>query len=249
MLNECLAKAKRSAQERPFAQLISHTESYLERAKKRLTAHDAARQQFVTDVQESEARLERLRAFAAFADSVPRLRVSPESGNQVQKNGTHSLESSGETSTLNQLQEEQDALARELRRDIVERPRVRQRLSPAHGGDTIPPMHTLVPGDLSDWMQDRHADLQDAMSQGSRVDVLDVERSRKVGRDDRRHGTVTNLHRHSRYGLRGARVGEASNPGPRLFRRYPGARGAATLVDSDEGTSAASERIDFGVTF
>ena len=46
---------------------------------------------------------------------------------------------------------------------------------------------------------------------------------------------MTNVHRHSRYGLRGARVGEASNPGPRLLRRHPGARGAArTLVDSDE---------------
>ena len=84
MLKECLAKAKRSAQERPLAQQISHTESCLERAKKRLTAHDAARQQFVTNVQESEARFERLRALAATADSVPRPRVFPESRNQVQ---------------------------------------------------------------------------------------------------------------------------------------------------------------------
>ena len=119
MLKECLAKAKRSAQERPFAQQISHTESCLERAKKRLTAHDAARQQFVTDVQESEARLKRLRALAA-ADSVPRPRVFPESGNQVQ-----CLQQ-----MVNQLQEERDALVRELRGDIVERPRVRQRLFP-----------------------------------------------------------------------------------------------------------------------
>ena len=45
------------------------------------------------------------------------------------------------------------------------------------------------------------------------------------------HGTVTNVHHHSRYGLRGVRIGEASHPGPPLLRRYPGAR---TLVDSDE---------------
>ena len=38
MLKECFAKAKRSAQERPLAQQISHTESHLERAKKRLIA-------------------------------------------------------------------------------------------------------------------------------------------------------------------------------------------------------------------
>ena len=156
--------AKRSAQERPLVQRISHTEFHLERAKKRLTAHDATRQQLVTDVQESEARLERLRALAATADSVPRPRVSPESGNQVQ-----SLQQ-----TVNQLQEERDALARELRGDIVERPRVRQRLSPSHRGDTIPPMPTLIPGDLSDWMQDRHADLQDAMNGGNCVKVLEL---------------------------------------------------------------------------
>ena len=118
----------------------------------------------MTNVQESEARLERLRALAATADSVPRPRVSPETGNQVQCF----------QQKVNQLQEERDALARELREDIVERPRVRQRLSPTHGGDTIPPMPTLVPGDLSDWMQDRHADLQDAMNGGNCVKVHEL---------------------------------------------------------------------------
>ena len=146
--------AKRSAQERPLLQRISHTEFHL----------DATRQQLVTDIQESEARVERLRALAATADSVPRPRVSPESGNQVQ-----SLQQ-----TVNQLQEERDALARELRGDIVERPRVRQRLSPSHRGDTIPPMPTLIPCDLSDWMQDRHADLQDPMNGGNCGKVLEL---------------------------------------------------------------------------
>ena len=49
-----------------------------------------------------------------------------------------------------------------------------QRLSPAHGGDTIPPTPTLVSGDLSDWMQDHHADLQDAMNGGNCVKVLEL---------------------------------------------------------------------------
>ena len=35
MLKDCLTKAKRSALQRPLAQQISHTESYLERARKR----------------------------------------------------------------------------------------------------------------------------------------------------------------------------------------------------------------------
>ena len=68
---ECFSKAKRSAQERPLPQHISHTDSYLVRARKRLTAHDAARQQLVTNVEESEALLERLRAVTVAADSVP----------------------------------------------------------------------------------------------------------------------------------------------------------------------------------
>ena len=106
MLKESLSKAKRFAQERPLDQQNSHTESYLERARKRLTAHDAARQQLVTDIEESEARLERLRAVAV-ADSA-RPRSSPDTEVQCLQQ------------LVNQLQEERDALARELRGDIVE---------------------------------------------------------------------------------------------------------------------------------
>ena len=159
MLKECPTKAKHSAQERPLAQQINHTESHLERAK-RLTADDAARQQLVTDVEESEVRLERLCALPAAAGSVPRPRVSPESGNQVQ-----CLQQK-----VNQLQEERDALAGrhcgtpQGQTEIVCCPWRRYN----------PPMPILVPGDLSDWMQDRQADLQDAMNGGNCVKVLDL---------------------------------------------------------------------------
>ena len=40
--------------------------------------------------------------------------------------------------------------------------------------------------------------------------------------------------RHSRYGLRGVRIGEASHPGPRLLRRYPGGFRRVHDVSSDE---------------
>ena len=42
----------------------------------------------------------------------------------------------------------------------------RRRHNPSHP--------TLIPGDLSDWMQDRHADLQDAMNGGNCVKVLEL---------------------------------------------------------------------------
>ena len=104
MLKDCLSRAKRSAQERPLAVQISHTESYLERARKRLTAHDAARQTHVTDTEESEGRLERLRAAAAAADAIPQPRPPTDMETHLQ----------GLQQMVNQLQEERDALAREL---------------------------------------------------------------------------------------------------------------------------------------
>ena len=113
---------------------------------------------------------------------------------------------------VNQLQEERDALARELRgrhcgtskgqTEAFSNPR--RRHNPSHAHSHSRRLDAGSPRRLAgcdEWRQ---------LRQGSRVDVHDVERSRKVGRHDRRHGTVTNVHRHSRYGLRGVRVGEAS---------------------------------------
>ena len=68
------------------------------------------------------------------------------------------------------------------------------------------------------------------LREGARVEVRDVECCREVGKDERKHGTVTNARRHSRYGLRGVRVGDRDCPAD-----CPRARGVArTVVDSDE---------------
>ena len=74
---------------------------------------------------------------------------------------------------VNQLQEERDALVRELHAPM-DRPRVRQRLSYAHRCGVIPPMPTLIPEDLSDWMQERHGDLQEAMNVGNSGKILEL---------------------------------------------------------------------------
>ena len=60
VLKESLQKAKRAAQERPINAMLSQTEAFVERARKRLQAHGAARQQLVQELEEGEGRLSRL---------------------------------------------------------------------------------------------------------------------------------------------------------------------------------------------
>ena len=80
--------------------------------------------------------------------------------------------------------------------------------------DPVPHMPGLVPAKLAQWMEDRQADLQEALSLDDTSRILELtsklsEGGRTVGGDERWHVAMT-----SRYGLRGVRVGEASNPGP-----------------------------------
>ena len=127
----------------------------------------------------------------------------------------------------------------------VERPRVRQRVSPSHIPDVVPPMPTLIPHDLSIWMQDRQSDLQQAMIVGGHqenvgVDFTPESRRRETCRVDRRYGVLRRMpvcKRITRWGLRGVRIGEASNPGPKKsFSKgvhWSRKRQQRTLLDSD----------------
>ena len=57
-----------------------------------------------------------------------------------------------------------------FRRSLVtERPRVRQRV---RGGSGVPPMPTLVPAELSEWIDAQHTDFQEAFSAGESIRVL-----------------------------------------------------------------------------
>ena len=60
---------------------------------------------------------------------------------------------------VNKLQE--DALAEEQLHGLVERPWVRQHVSPSHIPEVVLPMPTLIPHDLSNRILDRHSDLQE----------------------------------------------------------------------------------------
>ena len=164
-LKECLQKARRAAQERPITVLLSQTEAFVQKARKRLQVHDAERQQLVQELTESESRLSRLQevARAQEAPVITPPHEQPDMATQVQ----HLQQ------MVNQLQEERDAVAEELH-GPVERPRVRQRVSLSHIPDVVPPMPTLIPHDLSMWMQDRQSDLQEAMIAGDIKKMLEL---------------------------------------------------------------------------
>ena len=69
---------------------------------------------------------------------------------------------------VSQLQEERDALAKEVQGGLLERPRVRQRLSAPHvSEDVIPPINAHVGPMGAEWMEDRQSDMQEAMSSGN----------------------------------------------------------------------------------
>ena len=129
-LKECLQKARRAAQERPINALLSQTEAFVERARKRLQAHDAARQQLVQELEKSEGRLSRLQEAARTQEATvqPTPEARSDTATQVQL-----LQQ-----MLNKLQEERDALAEELH-GPVERPQVRQRVSPSHIPEVVSP--------------------------------------------------------------------------------------------------------------
>ena len=70
-----------------------------------------------------------------------------------------------------------------------ERPRVRQRVSGTAGVGFIPPMPTLVPGELFTWLEDRQTDLQEALSSGDTSHVLELTSKMSEGAEHLREIT------------------------------------------------------------
>ena len=157
---------------------------------------------------------------------------------------------------VNTLQSERDALVAQIQGEkadvlshgIVARRRAQQGVGPGH----IPVMPTMVPGELSQWLEDRQKDLKDAFARDDDIGVLELNskdgtRCRAVDSvdtsawNDRQRALVAGspwrgeirsvlsvvvgvvrrwfLSVNAKYGLRGVRVGEASNPGPKKRRR------------------------------
>ena len=84
LLQESLRKTKRAAQESPIAVQVAQSESFVERARKRLEAHDASRVELVAELEASQARLARLKAMAekpiipdaSFEVAIPRAKLA-----------------------------------------------------------------------------------------------------------------------------------------------------------------------------
>ena len=159
-----LKRAKSAAQLQPASVRLEQCRSFIERAKKRISDLEAEKAIQETELKEAEVRLVRLEA--EVAAPLPQATVQP-----AQEIRTDSAQVQFLQQMVNKLQEEKDALAAELHAP-VERPRVRQRVS--HIPEVVPPMPTLIPHDLSNWILDRHSDLQEAMSAGDIKQVLEL---------------------------------------------------------------------------
>ena len=146
-LKQALKKARELAQELPIDVQITQCKEFIERSEKRLAKMEAERIAEKKLLEEGRARLARLEQ----AFSVP-------VGNVADV-----------TMVVPDMLRAQVA---EFQENVVtERPRVRQRVG---GGGPVPPMPTLVPAELSEWMVDRQAELQEAMNAGDNVRVLTV---------------------------------------------------------------------------
>ena len=162
-----LEKARQAAKVLPLNVQISSTQDFIRRSERRLAELEAERTPEAKLLEEGRERLRQLEAARCAQEGVA---SSPSAtpldlGTQVQ-----TLQQ-----MVTQLQEERDALAKEVQSGPVERPKVRQRLSVPHvAEDTIPPMPTLVPRELSEWMEDRQSDMQEAMSCGNLKKLLEL---------------------------------------------------------------------------
>ena len=143
---------------------LRQSEAFVWRTRKRLVAHDAERLWLAQELEESDARLSRLREAAAQVLAAPPVHLETEVQNLQQM--------------VNQLQEERDALAQKSQAVLAERPRVRQRTCPFHVSfGSIPPVPTLVARDLSEWVHDQQSEMQEALNVGDLKAVMELTSS------------------------------------------------------------------------
>ena len=84
MLQTALKRAKQAAQEPPLDVQMSLCEQFVTRAQRRLTAHDEERTRLVSELEEGQSRLARLREAATTAKEVPPPSViQPECGAHI----------------------------------------------------------------------------------------------------------------------------------------------------------------------
>ena len=153
-----LKRAKSAAQLQPASVRLEQCRSFIERAKKRISDLEAEKAIQQAELREAEMRLVRLEAEVAAPLPVPASTVLDLDAEVV------SLRAQ-----LQRTEEERDAaLARApVKRKAVCRGQGRR-------GHHMPPMPGLIPGDLTRWMEDRHVDLQNALSCDDHKAILEI---------------------------------------------------------------------------
>ena len=251
-LKECLLKAKRSAEEPPVSAQLKGAQEFVERAQKRLVAHDAQRKALENELAEGEARVQRLQVLVEAPPQVPP--PPAEWGAQVT-----SLQQ-----TVNQFQAERDALAEQVKHQTTLK--LVERVHPMQSSVDAEQLvldraskRRAVGEEIPKWparsrrldvfktigVEGRAGDGRGGDCQG--VGAIDGQRRSQDGIfpvHGFKHGEMTDFVcvLRPRWGWRGVRVGEASNPGPlqtRQARRLersnpivPGRGLGSTQVDS-----------------
>ena len=169
VLQESFKAAKRAAQVPPVKVQLIHCEQFVARAEKRLAIHDEERITLVKQLEDGKQRLLKLREEVSQSPAPASAPVQPTDwGAQVA-----SLQQ-----MVNTLQSERDALAAQIQGEkadvlshgIVARRHAQQGVGPGH----IPVMPTMVPGELSQWLEDRQEDLKDAFARDDDIGVLEL---------------------------------------------------------------------------
>ena len=238
-----LAKAKRNAQEPSLSIQLKGAMEFVERARKRLAAHDAQRAVLEKELVDGETKgaTSGGRSFCGASHKACRvgcrgLSVEGETCND-----------GGRTSTFEGGTERMSDEA------------------PSIAG--IPPMPHHAE-EVEQWLIDRNCELRSALhyqdthmiahigaliakgaSKLSTVEPTEGQSRSSHGRPHFRgrrkeevyrsqsvpfHGGKPCVVRSSRYGLRGVRIGEASHPGSRLLRRYRGSKGGVVVSSDDD---------------
>ena len=159
MLQEALKRARQSAQERPLANQISECTRFIERATHRVAKIDAEREAEVAALEEARSRLSRLEAQSKMCPPDVPMSTATNTGSDV-------------ISELEELKAKLASTERERDEALAAPACKRQAMSRTlvvREGTPPPIPDSMIPADLSSWMDDRHAELFAAITAGDQV--------------------------------------------------------------------------------
>ena len=177
VLEDALKKVKGHATLPSLEEQIQSTEQFVVRAKKRLdntekevVAITEKRDGLRAELVSSEERLARLRQDVSLAGddhSVPQLHIPAEVVSELERLRSM-VANFAQDRDLDMKRLREQVVQKQGDSTLVERPRVRQRL------DLVPHMPALIPAELAQWMEDRQADLQEALSLDDTNRILEL---------------------------------------------------------------------------